>query len=179
MGTSMKMVEDFKIAMMKEYEMTDLGSMRYFLGIQVRQTKGEVFICQEKYIEDLLKNFHMTGCKPVSTPMSLNEKLQQNDEAEKADAKAYSSPVGSLIYLTNTRLDIVHLLVLYEESKSLNEKLQQNDEAEKVDAKAYSSPPSKFHYVAAKRILRYLQATKKLGIMYKNQSDSKLVGFAE
>ncbi len=86
MGTNMKMVEDFKRAMMKEYEMIDLGLMKYFLGIQVRQSKGEVFICQEKYIEDLLKKFHMAACKPVSTPVSSNEKLQQNDAAEKVDA---------------------------------------------------------------------------------------------
>ena len=83
MGTNMKMVEDFKRAMMKEYEMIDLGLMKYFLGIQVRQSKREVFICQEKYIEDLLKKFHMAACKPVSTPVSSNEKLQQNDAAEK------------------------------------------------------------------------------------------------
>ena len=102
----MKMVEDFKRAMMKEYEMIDLGLMKYFLGIQVRQSKSEVFICQEKYIEDLLKKFHMAACKPVSTPVSSKEKLQQNDAVEKADAKAYRSLVGSLIYLTNTRPDI-------------------------------------------------------------------------
>ncbi|KAF5473933.1 hypothetical protein F2P56_005880 [Juglans regia] len=149
------MVEDFEIAMMKEYEMTDLGLMRYFLGIQVRQTKGEVFICQEKYIEDLQKKFHMTGCKPVSTPMSPNEKLQQNDEAEKADAKAYRSLVRSLIYLKNTRPDIVHSVSLISR---------------------FMKQPSKFHHAAAKRIIRYLQGTKKLVIMYMKEIDTKLFG---
>ena len=48
------MVEEFKMAMMKEYEMTDLSLMKYFLGVQVRQSKEEIFISQEKYIEDLL-----------------------------------------------------------------------------------------------------------------------------
>uniref|UniRef100_A0A2N9EW08 CCHC-type domain-containing protein n=1 Tax=Fagus sylvatica TaxID=28930 RepID=A0A2N9EW08_FAGSY len=75
--SSMMMVEDFKRAMMKEYEMIDLGLMKYFLA-----------------------------CKPVSTPVSSKEKLQQNDAVEKADAKAYRNLVGSLIYLTNTRPDI-------------------------------------------------------------------------
>ena len=75
MGTNSKMVEDFKKATLKEFEMTDLGLMKYFLGFQVRQSTCEVFICQEKYIEDLLKKFHMAACKPVSTPMSSNEKL--------------------------------------------------------------------------------------------------------
>ena len=76
MGTNMKMVEDFKKAMMKEVEMTDLGLMKYFLGFQVRKSKDEIFICHEKCIENLLKKFHMIACKPMSTPMSTNEKLQ-------------------------------------------------------------------------------------------------------
>ena len=54
-----EIVAEFKGAMMKEYEMTDLGPMKYFLGIQVRQCKGEIFISQEKYLEDLLKRFQM------------------------------------------------------------------------------------------------------------------------
>ena len=108
MGTNRKMVEDFKKSMMKEFEMTDLGLMKYFLGFQVQQSKSKAFICQQKYIEDLLKKFHMAACKPVSTPMSSNEKLKQEDAVEKADAKTYRSPIGSLIYLTNTRPNIVH-----------------------------------------------------------------------
>ena len=65
--------------MMKEYEMKNLGIMKYFLGIQVKQSHGEIFISQEKYVGDLLEKFHMEKCKPVATPMTLNEKLQQND----------------------------------------------------------------------------------------------------
>jgi len=60
---------------MKEFEMIDLGLMKYFLGFQVQQSKGEAFICQEKYIEDLFKKIHIAACKAVSTPMSSNEKL--------------------------------------------------------------------------------------------------------
>ena len=77
------MVAEFKGAMMKEYEMTDLGPMKYFLGIQVCQCKGEIFISQEKYLEDLLKRFQMNNCKPVATPMTFNEKLHSDDGAEK------------------------------------------------------------------------------------------------
>ena len=72
-GNNPKMVKNFKSAMMKEYEMTDLGLMKYFLGIQVQQSKGEIFISQEKYVEDLLKRFQMSNCKPISIPIALNE----------------------------------------------------------------------------------------------------------
>ncbi|CAL1369879.1 unnamed protein product [Linum trigynum] len=83
-GTSQHMIEEFTSAMIKEFEMTDLGLMKYFLGIQVKQSPGEIFISQEKYTEDMLKRFHMTTCKQISTAMALNEKLQRNDGAEKS-----------------------------------------------------------------------------------------------
>ena len=62
---------------MTDFEMTDLGLMKYFLGMQVKQAKGKIFISQEKYIEDILKKFYMADCKPVNTPMMLNENLKQ------------------------------------------------------------------------------------------------------
>ena len=67
-STSQKMIEEFKRAMMKEYEMTDLGLMRYFLGIQVRQNHGKIFISQETYANDLLMRFNMSKCKSVTPP---------------------------------------------------------------------------------------------------------------
>lgn len=105
-GTNEAMVKSFKATMMKEYEMTDLGLMKYFLGIQVKQSKWLIFISQENYISDLLKKFRMEDCKSVATPMALNEKLKQEDGAEKLDPNLYRSLVGSLIYLTNTRPDM-------------------------------------------------------------------------
>ena len=157
-GSSMNMVEDFKKKMMKEFEMTDMGLMKYFLGIQVRQEKGKIFMCQEKYIEDLLKKYHMDKSKPISTPMALNERLQQNDGVEKIDAKVYRSLVGSLIYLTNTRPDIMHSVSVV--SRFMND-------------------PSKAHFSVAKRILRYLNGTKKQGIQYEKEDNCKLVGFTD
>ena len=100
----------------------------------------------------------MAACKPVSTPMSSNEKLKQEDAAEKADAKPYRSPIGSLIYLTNTRPDIVHSVNLISRFKN---------------------QPSKLHYAVAKRILHYLQGTKKLGILCKKENGNNLVGFTD
>ena len=157
-STNTAMLEEFKKAMMKEYEMTDLGLMRYFLGIQVQQSNGEIFISQEKYLEDLLKKFRMSNCKPVTTPLSLNEKLQLNDGSEKVDATAYRKLVGSLNYLTHTRPDIVYSVNLI--SRFMHE-------------------PSKLHYAAAKRILRYLQGTKKFGIKYKKENNCKLIGYTD
>ncbi|KAL0462043.1 UNVERIFIED_CONTAM: Retrovirus-related Pol polyprotein from transposon TNT 1-94 [Sesamum latifolium] len=82
-GTNSSLVEDFKKKMMKKFDMTDLGLMRYFLGIQVKQSPGRFFLSQEKYIDDLLKKFNMSYCKPISTPMALNEKLHVHDDGGK------------------------------------------------------------------------------------------------
>ncbi|TXG53197.1 hypothetical protein EZV62_022366 [Acer yangbiense] len=144
-GTNANLLEEFKQTMIKEYEMIDLGLMRYFLGIQVQQSKGEFFISQGKYLEDLLKRFHMTNCKPVTTPIASNEKLQQDDGAEKVDPTIFRKLVVSLIYLTNTRPNIAFAVNL---------------------VSRFMSNPSKLHFIAAKRILLYLSGTKKLGIKY-------------
>lgn len=108
LGASLKMVEEYKKYIVQEFEMSDLRLMRYFLGIQVNQSEGEDFISQEKYVDDLLKKFHMENFILVETPLAMNEKLQQDDIVEKMDSNVYRNLVGSLVYLTNTRHDIVH-----------------------------------------------------------------------
>ncbi|CAL8169320.1 unnamed protein product [Prunus armeniaca] len=157
-STKSRMVEAFKKDMMKEYEMTDLGSMKYFLGIQVQQSEKGVFMYQEKYAENLLKRFNMLNCKPMDTPMEINLKLSSNDGAPRADASMYRSIVGSLIYLSNTRPDIVHAVSVV--SRFMND-------------------PSNHHFAAVKRILRYVQGTKGYGLKYTQEKESILVGFTD
>ena len=74
------MLEDFKIVMKTEFEMTDLGLMKYFLGLEVTQTDKGIFICQHKYATDVLHIFRMDKCKPAETPISLGSKLTKNDD---------------------------------------------------------------------------------------------------
>ncbi|XP_020411375.1 uncharacterized protein LOC109946832 [Prunus persica] len=152
------MVEAFKKDMMKEYEMTDLGSMKYFIGIQVQQSEKGIFMYQEKYAENLLKKFNMLNCKTMDTPMAINLKLSSNDGTPRADASMYRSIVGSLIYLSNTRPDIVHAVSVV--SRFVND-------------------PSNHHFAAVKRILRYVQGTKGYGIKYTQEKESILVRFTD
>lgn len=135
-STNPRVVEEFKNAMMQEFEMTDLDLIRYFLGIQVTQSEEGIFISQGKYIEELLKKYRMTDCKPTETPMGTNEKLSKEDGAQKVDASTYRSLVGSLIYLTNTRPDIVNAVSI---------------------VSRYMHEPGKLHCAASKRILRYVK----------------------
>ena len=102
----------FKEDMKQTFEMTDLGEKAYFLGMEIKQKNGEVFICQKKYAKKILKKFRMDECESVYTPMCQKEKSSKEDEAEKVDETLYRSLVGCLMYLTTTRLDILHYVSL-------------------------------------------------------------------
>ncbi|KAL0379752.1 UNVERIFIED_CONTAM: Retrovirus-related Pol polyprotein from transposon RE2 [Sesamum angustifolium] len=152
------MIQDFKEDMMKTFEMSDLGLMHFFLGIEINQEKEGIFICQRKYTETLLKKFKMESCKTVTTPLVTGEKYQKEDGSQKVDGSMYRSLIGSLLYLTTTRPDIMF-------ATSLLSRFMQS--------------PSQVHYAAAKRILRYLRGTKDFGIWYKSTNDAKLVGYTD
>ncbi|KAL0375034.1 UNVERIFIED_CONTAM: Retrovirus-related Pol polyprotein from transposon RE1 [Sesamum radiatum] len=106
-GNNEKMIHDFKEDMMKTFEMSDLGLMHFFLGIEINQEKEGIFICQKKYTETLLKKYKMESCKTVTTPLVTGEKYKKEDGSEKVDGSIYRSLIGSLLYLTATRPDII------------------------------------------------------------------------
>jgi hypothetical protein len=105
-GSDKTLIEEFKTEMFNVFEMTDLGLMSYFLGMEVKQSNDGIFICQQKYAKEILKKFHMESCKSISTPMNLKEKFSKNDRTNKVDEGQYRSLIGCLMYLTATRLDI-------------------------------------------------------------------------
>jgi hypothetical protein len=86
--------------------MKDLGMMHYFLGHEVWQRQDEIFLNEGKYTIEILKRFGMLDCKAVATPMVSNLKLLQDTPSEIVDVTLYREMVGSLMNLTNTRLDI-------------------------------------------------------------------------
>ena len=88
-GNNGPLVEQFKQEMMKAFEMTNLGEMAYFLGMEIRQDQQGIFICQMKYTKEILKKFQMEGCKPMSTPMNQKEKLCKEDGADKVDEAGF------------------------------------------------------------------------------------------
>jgi len=101
--------------MVQAFEMTDLGLMTYFLGIEIKQGENQVFICQRKYAKrkyakEILRKFQMDECKAVSTPMNQREKFINEDGADKVDEGYYRSLIGCLMYLTATRPDIIFVV---------------------------------------------------------------------
>ena len=120
-----------------------IGEMKYFLGLQIVQDKKRIFISQTKYLKDLLKRFGLETCKLVGTPMVTRYKLSIKDETPTIEQKKYRSMIGGLQYLTHTRPDI-------ENAVGIVARFQANSR--------------EAHYVAVKRIFRYLKGTLEFGL---------------
>ena len=138
--------------------MKNIGLMKHFIGMQVKQKLRKMFISQEKYTDDLLKKFPMKDCKPLAQPMVLNKKVTRQDVKEKVDETIYQSLVELLIYLTNTRPDMVHAASI---------------------VSRYMSKPNKAHFSIAKIILRYMKGIKTFSIFYELKYDSNLIGYTD
>ena len=144
-GSNIELIQQFKEDMIRVFEMTDLGEMSYFLGIKIKQRQNEIFICQQKYAEEILKKFCMGNCKSMTTHMCQKEKLCKDDGTTKADEFEYRSLVGCLMYLTTTRPDIMYAVsVLSRFMNCANES----------------------HLRAAKRVLKYVKGTVSFGVKF-------------
>ena len=157
-GNNAGMIQEFKQEMMKVFEMTDLGLMTFFLGLEIKQAEYEVFICQKKYVKEILKKFNFQECKEVSTPMDQKEKLCKEDGADKADEGYFRSLIGCLMYLTATCPDILN-------DVSILSRFMHN--------------ASELHLRAAKRIIRYVKGTSDFGVKFTWSKEFKLVGFSD
>jgi hypothetical protein len=148
----------FKHAMQSEFEMTDLGIMKYFLGIEVDQSTKGIFVCQKKYATDIIKRFRMEECNPAETPIPLGTKLSKKDEGPTVDPTLYKSLVGSLLYLTTTRPDIMYAASL---------------------VSRFMESPKDSHWKMVKRILRYVAGTLNFGLWYTQSDDNHLSGYTD
>nr|GMD05942.1 Retrovirus-related Pol polyprotein from transposon TNT 1-94 [Ipomoea batatas] len=158
MGSCESIIAEFKSSMMKKFEMTDMGLLHYFLGLEIKQGTDGIFLSQRKFAKDLLVKFQLTGCKPACTPMNINEKLPANDDTGAANAKMYRSMVGCLNYFSHTRPDIAHSVGV---------------------VSRFMHTPTKHHLGAVKRILHYIAGTSDYGIWYKKVDNMRLVGYCD
>ena len=105
--TDEKLCSKFAKLMQSKYEMSMMGELTYFLGLQVKQVKDGIFVSQTKYIYDLLKKFDLTDCSSAKTPIATATNLEVNTKEAMVDISSYRGMVGSLLYLTASRPDIM------------------------------------------------------------------------
>jgi hypothetical protein len=105
-GSSHSLVARFAEDMSKEFRMSMMGELQFFLGLQIKQAKEGTIVHQAKYTKVILKKFKMDNSKPLSTLMSMTTTLDADEDREPVDQKEYRSMIGSLLYLTAIRPDI-------------------------------------------------------------------------
>ena len=93
--------------MANEFEMSMIRELSYFLSLQIKQLKNDIFVSQGKYIKDMIKKFGMSDSKAISTPMGTNGNLDSDASGNMVDQKLYRSMIGSLLYVTASRLDVM------------------------------------------------------------------------
>ena len=157
-----KQLQEIKDELSKEFEIKDLGKLKYFLGMKVVQDEASksIWIGQPAYTEDVLKRFGMENCKPTSTPVNASSKLQPaTDQDEPVNQTEFQSAIGSLMYLAvSTRPDIAYAV---------------NNLAK------FISKPQKEHWTALKRVLRYLKDTVNYGILYRQEGSNECIGYSD
>ncbi|GJV21890.1 putative ribonuclease H-like domain-containing protein [Tanacetum coccineum] len=135
-STKKSLCTEFEQMMHKRFQMSSMGELTFFLGLQVKQKDDGIFISQDKYVADILKKFDFATVKTASTPMDTNKALLKDEEAVDVDVHLYRSMIGSLMYLTASRPDIMFAVCA---------------------CARFQVTPKTSHLHAVKRIFRYLK----------------------
>ncbi|KAJ9567388.1 LOW QUALITY PROTEIN: hypothetical protein OSB04_003354 [Centaurea solstitialis] len=144
--------------MHKKFKMSSIGELTFFLGLQVKQKADGIFINQSKYVASMLQKFGLNDAKPANTPMETHKHLTADVEGEEVDVHNYRSMIGSLMYLTTSRPDIMFVVCV---------------------CARYQVRPKESHLHAVKRIFKYLKGQPRLGLWYPNDSSFDLVAYTD
>ncbi|GJS52925.1 retrovirus-related pol polyprotein from transposon TNT 1-94 [Tanacetum coccineum] len=106
-STKKELCNEFEKLMHEKIQMSSMGELTFFLGLQVKQKKDGIFISQDKYVVEILKKFGFTEAKTASTPMETQKPLLKDEDGEEVDVHLYRLVIGSLMYLTSSRFDIM------------------------------------------------------------------------
>ncbi|GJT06574.1 putative ribonuclease H-like domain-containing protein [Tanacetum coccineum] len=149
---------DILLIMHNRFQMSSMGELTFFLGLQLKQKEDGIFISQDKYVGEILKKFGFSSIRTASTPMETNKALTKDEDGEDVDVYLYMSMIGSLMYLTSSRPDIMFLVCA-----CLRFQLQ----------------PKVSHLNVVKRIFRYLKGQPKSGLWYLKDSPFTLEAFSD
>ncbi|KAK2403406.1 putative mitochondrial protein [Trifolium repens] len=159
-GSNKNEIDRLTRQLSSEFEMTNLGGLKYFLGLEFTKTSSGVLLHQSKYVSDILKRFNMLNCNPANTPMETGSSLSSDDEGKDVNGTLYKQMIGNLRYACNSRPDVCHSVGI---------------------VSRFMQTPKLSHMQAVKRILRYIQGTSDYGVLYPNTDGKrgKLVGYCD
>ncbi|GJU01452.1 putative ribonuclease H-like domain-containing protein [Tanacetum coccineum] len=106
-STKKELCNAFEKLMHEKFQMSSMGELTFFLRLQVQQKKDGIFICQDKYVDEILKKIRFTEVKTPSTPIETQKPLLKDEDGKEVDVHMYRSMIGSLMYLTSSRPDIM------------------------------------------------------------------------
>ncbi|GKB72686.1 putative ribonuclease H-like domain-containing protein [Tanacetum coccineum] len=155
-STKKSLCTEFEKLMHKKFQMSSIGELTFLLGIQVTQKDDGIFISQDKYLDKILKKFGFSTVKAASTPMETSKTLMKDKNAKYVDVHLYRSMIGSLMYLTSSRPDIMFVVCA---------------------CVRFQVTPKVSHLHAVKRIFRYLKGQPKLGLWYPKDSPFDLEAY--
>ena len=141
-----------------EFEMKDLGQLKYFLGIEVARSKLGISLSQRKYVLDLLAETGMLDCKPIDTPIEMNHKLAIYPDQVPTNKSRYQRLVGRLIYLSHTRPDLAYAVSVVSQ---------------------FMHNPSEEHMDAVMRILKYLKSAPGRGLLFARDGEFEVTGYTD
>ncbi|GJW50061.1 putative ribonuclease H-like domain-containing protein [Tanacetum coccineum] len=150
--------DEFKALMKGKFQISSMGELIFFLGLQVKQKTDEIFISQYKYVVDMLKKFDLASVKTAITPMKTKIALTKDEEAADVDVHLYRSMIGSLMYLTASRPDIIFAVCA---------------------CSRFQVTPKTSHLNAMKRIFKYLKGKPNLGLWYLRELSLDLEAFSD
>ncbi|RVW18846.1 Retrovirus-related Pol polyprotein from transposon RE1 [Vitis vinifera] len=157
-GDHVTEMDRLKKSLALEFEIKDLGSLRYFLGMEVARSKRGIVVSQRKYILDLLKETGMSGCRPADTPIDPNQKLGDTKDGNLVNTTWYQKLVGKLIYLSHTRPDIAFAVSIVSQ---------------------FMHSPYEVHLEAVYHILRYLKSTPGKGLFFKKSEQKTIEAYTD
>ncbi|GKB61919.1 putative ribonuclease H-like domain-containing protein [Tanacetum coccineum] len=157
-STNKELCTEFEKLMHDKFQMSSMGELNFFLGLQVKQREDGIFISQDKYVAEILRKFDFTDVRTASTPMDTEKPLLKDSDGDDVDVHLYRSMIGSLMYLTSSRPDIMFIVCA---------------------CARFQVTPKVLHSHAVKRIFRYLKGQPKLGLWYPRNSPFDLVAYSD
>nr|GEV11781.1 hypothetical protein [Tanacetum cinerariifolium] len=157
-STRKEMYTEFEKMIHKKFQMSFIRELTFFLGLQVTQKDNGIFISQDKYMDEILEKFSFSTVKTTNTPMETSKPLMNDENAEDVNVHLYRSMIGSLMYLTSSRPDIIFVVCA---------------------CARFRVTPKVSHLHAVKKIFRYLKGQPKLGLWYPKDSPFDLEAYTD